>query len=61
MKKVLKQPKLTQPAISGYQKEMARDLIAAFRIKNDEVQKMLNKAVREGWTIDQLEKELTAL
>jgi hypothetical protein len=54
----LTQPKLKQSEASQLQANMAIELIAAFRLIEEEVNELVEKAGKENWTVDKLETEL---
>lgn len=46
---------------SKMQSDMAMDLTIAFKLLGSEVMKLIEKAEKEGWTIQHLENEMTRI
>jgi hypothetical protein len=57
----IKQDKLTQNQFSDYMAPMVLDLMAVFRLLEEDVQAEINKSVREGRTPDQLIENILGL
>lgn len=61
MIKVAKHGKLTQNEFDDLSKSFALDLVAVFSLIQEDVMKLLDKSIKEGWSADVLIKKVEDL